>query len=53
MSGVNLRVQIEINGQFVQAGRITGHDFTDASFSYDEYYISSVKNLSVLRSLVL
>lgn len=48
MSGVNLRVQIEINGQFVQAGRITGHDFTDASFSYDESYISSVaKSISL------
>ncbi|MCR5125642.1 MAG: HipA domain-containing protein [Treponema sp.] len=48
MSGVNLRVQIEINGQFVQAGRITGHDFTDASFSYDESYVSSVaKSISL------
>lgn len=53
MSGVNLRVQIEINGQFVQAGRITGHDFTDASFSYDESYVSSATAKSISLSLPL
>ena len=27
MAGINLKVQIEINGQFVQAGHITGSSF--------------------------
>lgn|GEM_PF-4460932 len=38
MARINLKVQIEINGQFVQAGRITGNSFSDAVFSYDESY---------------
>ena len=37
MAGINLKVQIEINGQFVQ----TGSNFQDAAFSYDESYIAS------------
>ena len=41
MAGINLKVQIEINGQFVQAGCITGSNFRDAAFSYDESYIAS------------
>ena len=41
MAGINLKVQIEINGQFVQAGHITGSSFRDAAFSYDESYITS------------
>ena len=32
MAGINLKVQIEINGQFVQAGHITGSSFRDAAF---------------------
>ena len=27
MAGINLKVQIEINGQFVQAGHIKGNSF--------------------------
>ena len=41
MRGINLKVQIEINGQFVPAGHITGSDFQDAVFTYDDSYISS------------
>lgn len=41
MSGLNLKVQIEIDGQFVQAGHISGSGFNDAVFTYDETYVSS------------
>ena len=53
MGGVNLKVQIEISGQFVQAGRIAGSGFTDAVFSYDESYISSPTAKSISLSLPL
>jgi serine/threonine-protein kinase HipA len=53
MSGVNLRVQIEINGKFVLTGRIMGSSFTDAVFSYDESYISSATAKSISLSLPL
>ena len=42
MNRLNLKVQIEIDGRFVQAGRITGNSFKDAVFSYDESYVSSL-----------
>ena len=29
MAGINLKVQIEINGQFVQVGHIIGSSFSD------------------------
>lgn len=53
MSDVNLRVQIENNGQFVQVGRITGNGFADAVFSYDESYISSATSRAISLSLPL
>ena len=53
MSGVNLKVQIEINGHFVQAGHIRGISFTDAVFSYDESYIASPSARAISLSLPL
>ena len=53
MAGINLKVQIEINGQFVQAGRITGNSFSDAVFSYDESYITSSKARAISLNLSL
>lgn len=47
MAGINLKVQIEINGQFVQAGHITGSSFRDvfcfffhATSFLLEYYVA-------------
>ena len=51
MENLSLRVQIEINGQFVQAGHITGSSFKDATFSYDESYISSPAANAISLSL--
>ena len=53
MAGINLKVQIEINGQFVQAGCITGSNFRDAAFSYDESYIASPSAHAISLSLPL
>ncbi len=53
MAGINLKVQIEINGQFVQAGHITGSSFRDAAFSYDESYITSPFAHAISLSLPL
>lgn len=53
MAGINLKVQIEINGQFVQAGCITGSNFRDATFSYDESYIASPSAHAISLSLPL
>ncbi len=53
MAGINLKVQIEINGQFVQAGHITGSSFRDAAFSYDESYITSSAARAISLSLPL
>lgn len=53
MAGINLKVQIEINGQFVQAGHITGSNFRDAAFSYDESYIASPSAHAISLSLPL
>lgn len=53
MAGINLKVQIEINGQFVQAGHITGSSFRDAAFSYDESYITSPVARAISLSLPL
>lgn len=53
MEGINLKVQIEINGQFVQAGCITGSNFRDAAFSYDESYIASPSAHAISLSLPL
>lgn len=53
MSGVNLKVQIEINGQFVQAGHITGSSFQDAVFAYDGSYTSSPEAHAISLSLPL
>ena len=51
MSGINLKVQIEINGQFVQAGHITGSSSQDAVFAYDESYIASTAARAISLSL--
>ncbi|MCR5080161.1 MAG: HipA domain-containing protein [Treponema sp.] len=53
MSGLNLKVQIEIDGQFVQTGHITGSSFQDAVFAYDESYIASTAARSISLSLPL
>lgn len=53
MAGINLKVQIEINGQFVQAGHITGSSFRNAAFSYDESYITSSAARAISLSLPL
>ena len=53
MAGINLKVQIEINGQFVQAGHITGSSYRDAVFSYDELYIASPTAHAISLSLPL
>ncbi|MCR4630774.1 MAG: HipA domain-containing protein [Treponema sp.] len=53
MAGINLKVQIEINGQFVQAGHITGSSFRDAVFSYDKSYIVSPTARAISLSLPL
>ena len=53
MAGINLKVQIEINGQFVQAGHITGSSFRDAVFSYDKSYIASPTARAISLSLPL
>ena len=53
MAGINLKVQIEINGQFVQVGHIKGNSFNDAVFSYDESYIASSTAHSISLSLPL
>ena len=44
MAGINLKVQIEINGQFVQAGHITGSSFRDAEFVASEVIIKGITN---------
>ncbi len=53
MSGLNLKVQIEINGNFVLTGHITGSSFNDAVFSYDESYIFSPIARAISLSLPL
>lgn len=40
MKGINLRVQIERNGFFEDVGVISGKNADDASFSYNENYVS-------------
>ena len=53
MAGINLKVQLEINGQFLQAGHITGSSFRDAVFSYDKSYIASPTARAISLSLPL
>ena len=53
MAGINLKVQIEINGQFFQAGHITGNSFRDAVFSYDKSFIASSSAHAISLSLPL
>jgi len=43
MSNFSLTVQIEINGFMIKAGSITGTNYKDAVFTYDESYVA-VKN---------
>ena len=53
MGGLNLKVQIEIDGKFVQAGHITGNSFKDAVFSYDKSYVLSTDAKAISLSLPL
>ncbi len=53
MDGLNLKVQIEIDGKFVQAGHITGNSFKDAVFSYDKSYVLSTGARAISLSLPL
>lgn len=52
MAGINLKVQIEMNGQFVQAGHITGSSFRDvfcfffhATSFLLEYYVAFLSTM--------
>ena len=38
MSNISLTVLIEINGVMTNAGSITGTDYRDAVFAYDDSY---------------
>ncbi|MBP5451164.1 MAG: HipA domain-containing protein [Treponema sp.] len=51
MKGFSFQVQIEINGTFVNAGRLLGNDFSDSVFIYDSDYISSSEHCPVSISL--
>lgn len=41
MSNFSLTVLIEINGVMTKVGSITGTDYKDAVFAYDEAYIAN------------
>lgn len=51
MNGINLRIQIEKNGNLIDAGVISGTSSADAFFSYDTDYISNPENCSISLSL--
>lgn len=53
MNSLNLKVQIEIDGRFIQVGRITGNSFKDAVFSYDDFFVSSPVARAISLSLPL
>ncbi len=53
MKGLNLSVQIEINGTFVKAGEICGTDSGDAAFSYSDSYLTRRDARAISLSLPL
>ena len=53
MSNFSLTVQIEINGTMTKAGTITGTDYKDAVFAYDEAYIADKTHRPISISLPL
>lgn len=53
MSNFSLTVLIEINGAMTKAGSITGTDYKDAVFAYDETYIADKTHRPISISLPL
>ncbi|MBQ0051868.1 MAG: HipA domain-containing protein [Treponema sp.] len=53
MSNFSLTVLIEINGTMTKAGTITGTDYKDAVFTYDEAYIADKTHRPISISLPL
>lgn len=51
MKEVNLRVQIEKNGVLIDAGKISGCNSDDATFSYNDEYASDSENAAISLSL--
>ena len=41
MSNFSLTVLIEVNGEMTKAGSITGTDYKDAVFAYDDSYTAN------------
>ena len=48
-----LNISIEVNGENILVGHITGNDFNDACFSYADSYLSNVENRAISISLPL
>ena len=48
-----LNISIEVNGENIFVGHITGNDFNDACFSYADSYLSNVENRAISISLPL
>ena len=53
MSNFSLTVLIEINGVMTNAGSITGTDYKDAVFAYDDSYIADKTHRPISISLPL
>ena len=53
MSNFSLTVQIEINGVMTKAGSITGTDYKDAVFAYDDSYTAEKNHRPISISLPL
>lgn len=53
MSNFSLFVQIEINGVMTKAGSISGTDYKDAVFAYDESYLTDKTHRPISISLPL
>lgn len=51
MKEINLRVQIEKNGVLIDAGKISGSNSDDATFSYNDEYASDSENAAISLSL--
>ena len=48
-----LNISIEVNGENILVGHITGNDFNDACFSYADSYLNNVENRAISISLPL
>lgn len=48
-----LIISIEVNGENIVVGHITGNDFKDACFSYADSYLNNVENRAISISLPL